>query len=153
MPIAMWKHNCKNAGSLIRMGSSVCQTCGASGEFDGWHLSMHEAMARYQSRYGLKPIGPHRTMADNLFSAVTVTCNTCGGRGLRDLDWGASCEICGVCRGLGCLFSASVTDLIEIRLRVLEAFPDAAAASVPDFATQPSIHDLAQGTILDLGSP
>ena len=53
----------------------------------------------------------------------------------------------------GPFLAESLTDLIEIRLRVLEAFPDAAAVPVRDFATQPSIHDLAQGTILDLGSP
>jgi len=67
MPQKMWKHRCpKGGGGLSWSGSPGCDTCGEPGEYDGWHPGMHEAMARYQSKYGLKPIGPHRKMADEL---------------------------------------------------------------------------------------
>jgi hypothetical protein len=117
------------------MGTPFCRRCGGPGEYDGWHYRMHEAMARYQSLYGLKPIGPHRRMADELFNDVKVKCEACGGRGLRDVNGGASWEHCGVCRGLGILFTGPATEIAEIRSRVLDVFPDAAADPVPEFAT------------------
>jgi hypothetical protein len=60
------------------MGTPLCSRCGGPGEYDGWHYRMDEAMASYQSLYGLKPIGPHRRMADELFNEVKVKCGSPG---------------------------------------------------------------------------
>jgi hypothetical protein len=83
MPQQMWKHRCPRSRSESWMGTAVCSSCGRRGEYDGWHYTMHEAMARYQSRYRLKPMGPHRGMADELLRDATVGCEECLGRGLR----------------------------------------------------------------------
>ena len=72
---------------------------------------MHEAMARYQTLYGLKPIGAHRRLADELFNDVEIQCEACGGRGLRDVNNGASWERCVICRGLGILFTKPAAEL------------------------------------------
>ena len=152
MPQKMWKHTCPEDGSAFWMGTPFCSRCGGPGGYDGWHYRMHEAMARYQSLYGLKPIGPHRRMADELFNDVKVKCEACGGRGPRDVNGGASWEHCGVCRGLGILFTGPATEIAEIRSRVLDAFPDAAADPVPEFATAPLAYDLSQGEIVDLST-
>ena len=75
MPQKMWKHTCpEGEGRFYCNGLSVssCSLCGGSGEFDGWHYRMHEAMARYQTLYGLKPIRAHRRMADELFDDVMI---------------------------------------------------------------------------------
>ena len=143
MPQKMWKHTCpEGEGRFIAMGSPFCSLCGGSGEFDGWHYRMHEAMARYQTLYGLKPIGAHRRMADELFDDVMIRCEACGGRGLRDVNSGASWERCISCRGLGILFTKPAAEIARIRRRVLDAFPGAAADPIPEFATAPLVHDL-----------
>jgi hypothetical protein len=60
----MWKHTCPDdGGRVFGMGSPFCNRCGGLGEYDGWHYRMHEAMAGYQTLYGLKPIGAHRLEA------------------------------------------------------------------------------------------
>ena len=48
-------------------------------EYDGWRNSMHEAMAWYQKLHGLKPIGPHRQLADKVMSGAYQTCIECAG--------------------------------------------------------------------------
>ena len=55
------------------MGSPFCSRCGGSGDYDGWHYRMHEAMARYQSLYGLKPIGAHRNKFNSSAAAAYQT--------------------------------------------------------------------------------
>jgi hypothetical protein len=83
MPSRFWKHACHGSpGSST--SDSICHTCGKTGEFAGWHYTRHEAMARYQTTYGLKPIGPHRKLTDQLFSAALEACGLCGGEGLED---------------------------------------------------------------------
>ena len=134
------------------MGSPFCSRCGGSGEYDGWHYRMHEAMARYQTLYGLKPIGAHRRMAGELFNDVEIQCEACGGQGLRDVNSGASWERCISCRGLGILFTKPVAEIAGIRRRVLDAFPGATADPIPEFATAPLAHDLSQGRIVDLST-
>jgi len=152
MPQKMWKHTCPEGGRSFWMGTSFCSSCGEVGEYDGWHYSMHEAMAKYQICYGLKPIGPHRPMADELFREATITCETCGGRGLRDIHEGASWEHCRACRGLGIHFTKPAAEIAEIRRRILDAFPDAAAEPVPEFATTPLALDLSQSKTVDLAA-
>ncbi|MCP9474549.1 MAG: hypothetical protein NNA19_04785 [Nitrospira sp.] len=152
MPQKMWKHTCPEDGKSFWMGAPFCSRCEGPGEYDGWHYSMLEAMASCQSFYGLKPIGPHRRMADELFNDAGVECEACGGRGLRDVNAGASYERCGACRGFGMLFSKPAEEIAEIRRLVLDAFPDAAADPVPEFATAPLALDLSQSKIVGLSA-
>jgi hypothetical protein len=153
VPQKMWKHTCpEGGGRVVAMGSPFCSCCGGRGEYDGWHYRMHEAMARYQTLYGLKPIGAHRQMADELFNDVKIQCEACRGQGLRDVNSGASWERCISCRGLGILFTKPAAEIAGIRRRVLDAFPGAAADPIAEFATAPLAHDLSQGTIVDLST-
>ena len=149
----MWKHTCpEGGGRVVTMGSPFCSRCEGSGEYDGWHYRMHEAMARYQTLYGLKPIGAHRRRAHELFNDVKIQCEACGGQGLRDVNSGASWERCISCRGLGILFTKPAAEIAGIRRRVLDAFPGAAADPIPEFATAPLAYDLSQGRIVDLST-
>jgi hypothetical protein len=88
-------------------------------------------------------------MADDLFNKVTIRCPECHGQGLRGLEGGERWEICRLCKGLGIFFVGPLTELIETYRRVLDVFPDAAAAPVPQFANQPIAHDLSRGTIVN----
>jgi hypothetical protein len=151
MPQRMWKHTCLRDGQTCWQGSPFSCNCGSPVEFSGWHYGMYESMARYQTRYGLKPVGGHRHMADDLFCKFVIACQYCNGQGLRNLEGGERWEVCTLCRGLGIFFVGPLTELIETYRRVLEAFPDAAADPVPNFATQPIAHNLSQGTIESLG--
>ncbi len=137
MPQQMWKHTCRKDGSSYSMGSLVCSTCAGPGTYDGWHPRMHEAMALYQTRYRLKPIGPHRRMTDELFAPVRATCPACAGRGLRDTVGGRSWQVCSTCRGFGSYFTKPADEIEALRRRVLEAYPDAAADPVPDIFAGP----------------
>jgi hypothetical protein len=150
MPTRMWKHTCPQGGGTVRMSTPTCQSRGGAGDYDGWFYRMHEAMAAYQTAYGLKSLGPHRRLADELFDAVTVRCPACDARGIQDAGDGANWVFCELCRGLRVLFRGPVTELIEIRRRVLEAFPDAAADPVPGIAAAPLALDLARQQIINL---
>ena len=125
MPQQMWKHTCRKDGSSYSMGSLVCSTCAGPGTYDGWHPRMHEAMALYQTRYRLKPIGPHRRMTDELFAAVRATCPACAGRGLMDTVGGRSWQVCSTCRGFGSYFTKPADEIEMLRSRVLAKYPDA----------------------------
>jgi diguanylate cyclase with GGDEF domain len=151
MPQKMWKHRCPKGGAgLSWSGSPGCSTCGGTGEYDGWHPGMHEAMARYQSMYRLKPIGPHRKMADELLGSISKKCEPCGGRGLRDTANGHSWQVCEACRGFGAFFTRPAHEIQALRRRVLAAYPDAAADPVASFfAGEPALN-LAKQEIVDL---
>jgi hypothetical protein len=72
MPQRMWDHS--HCCGAFQSGSPECNDGGTRGRFTGWHLTMHESMARYQYVYGLKPIGPHRRLADELLTPLRVKC-------------------------------------------------------------------------------
>lgn len=150
MPQRMWRHTCPGCGVECLMSTPRCSSCGGLGGYDGWHLRMHEAMAAYQTAYGLKPMGSHRRMADALFDEVKVRCHACGGRGIRTAADGAGWEVCAVCRGLRILFTCPAEEIAAIRRRALEAFADAAADPVPGFVGAPLALDLARGQIINL---
>jgi hypothetical protein len=105
-------------------------------------------MARYQSQYGLKPIGPHRPMADRLLTSLSDKCKMCDGRGLRDRNEGS--EVCKTCRGLGAFFTRPALEIHALRQRILSAYPDAAAEPVPNFSAGLPALDLAKQEIVDL---
>jgi hypothetical protein len=153
MPQQMWKHRCRDSESFHWMGAPVCRSCGGRGEYDGWHPRMHEAMARYQTRYRLKPIGPHRQMADDLLGLAQVTCHRCSGRGLMDTADGHGWQPCEACDGLGARFTKPPDEIEAIRSRVLAAYPDAAAEPVPDFFVGPIAFGGAAQAVVNLSKP
>jgi DNA-binding XRE family transcriptional regulator len=106
---------------------------------------MYEDMARWQTLRGLKPTGLHRRMTDALFRGLLVGCDACGGRGL--LDQPPLWSVCAACRGLGSLFTVPPDVVSGIRQQIVDAFPQAAANPVRNFATAPVIHDLSRGVI------
>ena len=129
MPQQMWRPTCQCNPGIYSMGSPNCRDCGQPGQYDGWHLGMYEAMAAYTKRTGLAPIGPHRRLAGELFAGQYVLCRTCDGRGVLDAEGGRTWKSCPDCQGLGCFFKGTIQEFQELRARILEQFPKAAAAS------------------------
>ena len=78
-------------------------------------------------------MGPHRTMADELFKAVKAKCDACEGRGLRDTTDGDGWQVCERCRGFGSLFTKPAEEIEALRRSVLAKYPEAAADPVPGF--------------------
>jgi diguanylate cyclase (GGDEF)-like protein len=111
---------------------------------------MYEAMARYQSQYGLKPIGPHRQLADELLDAAKEACSGCRGRGLVDASDGSTWQICEPCRGFGSFFTKPAEEIQALRRRILATYPDAAASAVPNFFTGTPALSLANQEMVDL---
>jgi diguanylate cyclase (GGDEF)-like protein len=116
---------------------------------------MYEAMARYQSqsRYGLKPIGPHRKMADELLGSLSKKCEPCGGRGLRDTANGHSWQVCEACRGFGSFFTRPAYEIQALRRRIVATYPDAAADPVPNFFVGEPALNLSEQEMVDLSQP
>jgi hypothetical protein len=128
MPNKMWRHD---------DGRLTGRDCDESGDdcvernvFAGWHLGMHESMARYQYSYGLKPIGPHRRMADELLGALRTRCARCDYRGILDIDGGVTWSPCPVCEATGGFWTASDEEVAAVRADILKTYPDAAAPPV-----------------------
>ncbi len=147
MPHRGWKNRC-GCEPLFLSGQPYCSTCGERRESTGWALSMHEAMARYQSLYRLKPSGPHRKMADEALRDLTVSCEACEGVGVLDAPRGFS--VCAACRGLGSLLTVPEEVVDAIRARILDRYPEAAAERVVGFPGGPVIQDLRSGAMLGM---
>ena len=124
MPGKMWKHACRTG--VVLQSSEICPVCGEVGQYDGWHYGMYEAMGRYQRLYRLKPIGPHRHLADQFFDDATFACPMCSGRGLVDVDTGEGYAECSVCEGSGLLVRLSAEEFETRRRDVLSVYPEAA---------------------------
>ena len=152
MPQQTWRHTCLKHGSSYSMGSPVCGTCGEPGEYDGWHPRMQEAMALYQTRYLLKPIGPHRRMTDELFASAHATCPACDGRGLRGTVDHRSWQMCSTCRGFGSYFTKPTDKIASLRRHVLAAYPDAAADPVRDIFAGPLAVSGAKQEVVNLSA-
>jgi hypothetical protein len=146
MPYKAWRPtcSCRNGYSPTE---TVCPDCGKKTKCEGWRYSMYEAMARQQTVYGLKPIGPHRRMVDELFQGALKGCDRCGGSGLLDRDGGASWEKCGGCGGLGRTLAISPEEFEAIRQKVLEAYPEQGAPRVQGFAGGVILQNLSTGTM------
>ena len=86
-PSHFWRHMCD--GTEVSSCDPICSTCGANGSFEGWNLTMYEAMGHYQCIYELLPVGPHRGMADRLFEDNRRKCHACAGTGLISLRFRA----------------------------------------------------------------
>src|SRR5437879_2893236 len=98
MPYTSWEHSC--AGTVVTVSDAICGRCGKEGQFVGWRFRRLEAMARYQYITGVKPIGPHRKLADQLLYALRAVCSRCGGVGLITID-SARWVGCAACEGTG----------------------------------------------------
>lgn len=149
MPHRVWSHECTVDGNGLTHGGPTCDRCGKEGRFEGWSYGMHEDMGRYQTLYRLKPIGPHRPMANELFRDLTVRCGRCHGRGL--LDHRGRCACCPDCKGLARHFTVPGEVVESIRAEILREHPDAGAEPVQNFPYAVMIHDLARGVII--GAP
>lgn len=124
MPYPAWKHYCTDFGGIVTLGQECCSSCGAFGQYDGFRLGRLEAMAAYQRRTGLKPIGAHRPLADMLLGPMFCRCKLCRGRGLilhDDDAW----ETCPRCRGTKCVRTVPAAEFEATRRRILREFPGA----------------------------
>jgi hypothetical protein len=151
MPLKFWKHQCPGRSPHWTADSTPCG-CGNPKVYDGWHNSRFEAMAWYQKRHGLKPIGSHRALADRLFKGASAVCTACSGRGYFDAAGGISFEPCDKCCGAGHSLTISADRHSALRAQVLAMFPDACARSnLPDPAFSTMVHDLDSGEIVVVG--
>jgi len=132
MPQLMWKHQkcrCRMSGALL--GTPTCSDGLRGGVLDGWHRTMYEGMAAYQYAYGLKPIGPHRVLADEILTPLRATCAGCKGRGVFTAVPGTGWRACPACEGTCGYWTCTDEELAEARGKVLEAFPDAMGLDTP----------------------
>ena len=58
-------------------------------------MGIYDLMAAYSARTGLKPIGPHRPLADRLWRELTEPCPDCGGHVMAGPGSSFQCERCG----------------------------------------------------------
>jgi hypothetical protein len=146
MPSPQWEHDCGHAAVLRT--EPRCRACGRSGTFVGWGLSIHEAMARYQYVYGLKPVGHHRGMADAALGGMRSPCERCSGLGVLTIDehgW----SLCPQCEGTGGFWTRPEAEVDAIRRTVLESFPHAEPSrALPGFLSVTLLHDLARGEMV-----
>src|SRR2546427_10614177 len=134
-----------------RTGARCCQSCGAQHQFDRWGLTMHEQMAVYQYVYGLKPIGPHGPLADELLASKRQPCRLCEGAGIITLHRGDSWGLCATCEGTGGHWTCRFEEVGALRRLVLQQFPDARVDATPhSFVSPRLVHDLGAGMIVDL---
>jgi hypothetical protein len=81
--------------------------------FVKWQWSGIEHMGKFQRLYGLPPIGPHHGFISGL--PIWEFCQTCGGRGLFDVENGKSYECCGVCDGIRAHLTCSLEELKAVQ--------------------------------------
>jgi len=146
----MFTPRCDHSDHAELVSWPECQTCGALHEFAGWFRHRHESMAAYQYAHGLKPIGPHRALADELLGPSRTWCRQCGGSGILTGDvnrW----HMCPSCEGTGGYWTCTEEQLEALRGQVLERFPDAAVTRTPTNLASPGLaQNLQDGTIVDL---
>ena len=112
---------------------------------------MFQAMARYQTLKGLKPVGPHRRLADELLKNITCKCSTCRGTGLYGTYGGMGWLVCPSCHGLGDVYNITLDELQALRQQVLDRYPDAAAPGWrPGHPISCPAQELATGRMIDL---
>ena len=151
MPFELWKHHCPTSDTLIGMATPSCPRCGEPGEYDGWRQGSLAKMAIYQAVYGLKPIGKHRPLADQLFAGLLKRCSDCGGKGLRDVVADRSYYVCSTCLGAGVVLAGTHEDLERARQAVLSKHPNAAAPRVAPSEGAILLYDLERGIVI--GAP
>lgn len=125
MPHKVWTHRCGRHKTAVQLGTESCPYCGQVGEYTGWGYSMVEAMGAYQYRTGIKPVGPHRPLADRLFQPYMKKCDHCKGSGLLDVRSGESWAQCPSCGGNCCVFTGTAQEWAALHDQVAGEFPDA----------------------------
>jgi len=109
-----------------------------------------QAMARYQAIEGLKPVGPHRHLANSLLKNITCKCSTCDGTGLYGTYGGMGWRICTACHGLGETYRITVGELQALRQKVLDRYPDAAPPDwTPGHPISCPIQEIATSLMID----
>jgi hypothetical protein len=132
----------------------MCSDGRHHGVADGWHLTMHEAMAKYQYTYGFKPMGPHRALVHELLGAYRASCVRCNGRGVVDLGGGTDWRGCPECETTGGYWTCTEEYLTQARLQVVKEFPDSQAPEGPArFLGVGLVFDLDAKTIRDTDRP
>lgn len=131
MPHKSWKHHCQQRQREVTTHQEICEHCGQPGQFIGWTYNRIEALNAYTTFTGLKAVGPHRPLADAIFSDLIIPCEICSGRGLLDVDQGAGCRPCPMCNGTGRTLGVAPHIFSAARLRVLLIYPDAAVGVPP----------------------
>ncbi len=91
---------------------------------------MYEAMLDYQRSCGLKPIGPHRRLANQVFAGAFTSCQACDGRGILDGGAPDTHALCPSCDGHGQLAAVPDDEIEQRRALVLEKYPDTACDRV-----------------------
>ena len=128
MPHPTWTHTCQKTGRTKSDWKPFrCWRCFGQAEFSGWSSSVVEMMGSYQRRYGLKCMGPHRRLADELLRDAFAPCAACRGAGVVGDGAHGSWVLCESCAGLGTLPAVSEEEIERRRAIVLAAFPDAAS--------------------------
>jgi hypothetical protein len=94
-------------------------------------------MAGYQRVYGLKCLGPHRRLADEIFKGAFGACQACQGQGVVDSEVTGGWDRCLACDGNGSVATLPAEEIERRRAIVLEAFPNAAAPAGPLVLTDP----------------
>jgi hypothetical protein len=128
MPQRYWRHTCQGIETLRT--TARCPACGERAEFDGWRYGLEEAMAVYQYVTGLKPIGPHRDMADGCLAGMREPCEHCDGRGLLTVS-GTVYAQCPACEATGGVWTRPFEEVEAVLGQVLAFYPDAAVAQSP----------------------
>ena len=103
----------------------ICPMCKLPSEYIGWTINNNERMACYQYVYGLKPLGPHRPLADRLLANTRARCYDCRGTGITISERPAGRRPCPHCEGTGGFLAIPQGEFDALRQRVLDAFPDA----------------------------
>ena len=151
MPYPQWAHTCPKAGGTTSHHAPfTCKTCRERAVFSGWLQPMHASMASYQHRHGLKPVGPHRKLADEAYTGVWARCEGCGGSGLQPIETGVFA--CAACDGVGATLLVPVAELQRRREQVLTAYPDAGAPLMPfeSVLGRAHVHDVGSGKMLSV---
>lgn len=124
-----------------------CPGCGGPGKDPQWHLTMYEAMARFQYVTGLQPLGKHREFTDAVLDALRDRCPSCAGEGvvaLRVDDW----RLCPSCEGTGGFWIVPEARIREGLERILKRFPGVGAPPLPGFVSYPLVYDLDAGAMV-----
>ena len=143
MPWLGWRRDaCCPNGEPGAYAERACPHCGRPGTFDGWRLSLYEALAQYQYAYRVRPTGPHRDLTDRLLTPLRDRCPRCRGRGILTLVGGDAWRGCPECEGTGGSWCAPEEQVQAAYATILEIFPEAAAPDAPsEFLTGAVAYD------------
>ena len=130
MPHKVWRWSCScDVGmglpiSIPCSGPDPCSHCGEPTVFSYWARDSIEKMHLYQRVHGLKPLGPHRRLADVVFRGLRETCVACGSTGFVGTEHWAECLYC---EGTGGAWKADEEHLVAAYCLLLHRYPAAAA--------------------------